>query len=92
MIGTGVIGASWTTLFLAKGLHVIVSDPAPGAEEQLEKYVNDAWATVSKVGLSPGASAKNYKFVSDISEYLDQVDFVQEVCAFLLPYCYPGTQ
>jgi 3-hydroxyacyl-CoA dehydrogenase len=32
VIGTGVIGASWTALFLARGLKVIVTDPAPGAD------------------------------------------------------------
>ena len=29
IVGTGVIGASWTALFLAKGLHVVATDPAP---------------------------------------------------------------
>ena len=31
-IGTGTIGASWTVVFLARGLTVAASDPAPGAE------------------------------------------------------------
>ena len=33
VIGTGVIGASWTALFLAKGLRSVVAvDIAPGAK------------------------------------------------------------
>ena len=28
-IGTGTIGASWTAVFLARGLTVAASDPAP---------------------------------------------------------------
>ena len=32
VVGTGVIGASWAALFLAKGLEVVATDPAPGAE------------------------------------------------------------
>ncbi len=32
IIGTGVIGASWTALFLAKGLEVVATDVAPNAE------------------------------------------------------------
>ncbi len=32
VIGTGVIGASWAALFLAKGLDVVATDVAPGAE------------------------------------------------------------
>ena len=30
VVGTGVIGASWAALFLAHGLDVIATDPAPG--------------------------------------------------------------
>jgi 3-hydroxyacyl-CoA dehydrogenase len=30
--GAGVIGASWTALFLAKGLEVIATDIAPNAD------------------------------------------------------------
>ena len=36
IIGTGVIGASWTALFLAKGLEVIATDIAPDAESVAE--------------------------------------------------------
>ncbi|KAJ6000983.1 hypothetical protein N7481_001392 [Penicillium waksmanii] len=78
VIGTGVIGASWTALFLAKGLQVIVSDPAPRAEERLRSYLEKEWPTMSKVGLSPGASLKNYEFVDDISDHLGRLDFIQE--------------
>jgi len=31
-IGAGTIGASWVAVFLARGLRVAASDPAPGAE------------------------------------------------------------
>src|ERR1700730_9499543 len=39
IIGTGVIGASWTALFLAKGLEVIATDIAPNAETSLRSFV-----------------------------------------------------
>ena len=32
IVGAGTIGASWAALFLAHGLEVVVSDPAPDAE------------------------------------------------------------
>src|SRR6516225_8647317 len=38
-IGTGTIGASWTAVFLARGLTVAASDPAPGAETFLREFV-----------------------------------------------------
>ncbi|WP_311767791.1 3-hydroxyacyl-CoA dehydrogenase NAD-binding domain-containing protein [Burkholderia sp. Bp8963] len=37
IIGTGVIGASWAALFLAKGLQVVATDIAPNAETALRK-------------------------------------------------------
>ena len=79
VIGTGVIGASWTALFLAKGLHVIVSDPAPGAEKKLAAYLEKEWPVLERLGLASNASLSNYEFVSDIDSHLESVDFVQEV-------------
>jgi 3-hydroxyacyl-CoA dehydrogenase len=37
IIGTGVIGASWTALFLAKGLDVVATDIASNAEASLKR-------------------------------------------------------
>lgn len=79
VIATGVIGASWASLFLAKGLKVIVTDPAPGAKEKFEQFVQDAWPALVKLGVKPGASGGNYEFVNDIWPRLAEVDFVQEV-------------
>jgi 3-hydroxyacyl-CoA dehydrogenase len=39
IIGTGVIGASWAALFLAKGLDVVATDIAPNAEAELNRFV-----------------------------------------------------
>ena len=44
IIGTGVIGASWTALFLAKGLEVVATDVAPNAEAALRRFIEAAWA------------------------------------------------
>ena len=38
VLGAGVIGASWTTLFLAAGLQVDVYDQAPDTEKNVRKY------------------------------------------------------
>jgi hypothetical protein len=56
-----VIGASWTVLFLAKGLQV-ATDIAPNAEAALRKFVETAWPALKRLGLSPGASPSNLKF------------------------------
>ena len=78
IIGTGVIGASWTALFLAKGLHVVATDIAPDAEIALRKFVKAAWPALERLGLSPGASQSNLTFTADLAEALAGADLVQE--------------
>ncbi|RAL15899.1 uncharacterized protein BO97DRAFT_403116 [Aspergillus homomorphus CBS 101889] len=78
VIGAGVIGASWTALFLAKGLKVIVTDPAPGAEAKLRDYLQEYCAAVPNATVAPAACLENYKFVKDIDPYLESLDLIQE--------------
>jgi carnitine 3-dehydrogenase len=78
IIGTGTIGASWATQYLARGFDVIASDPAPGAEANLRAYVNASWGAVTTVGLSPGASPDRLRFTADMREALADADYVQE--------------
>ena len=78
IVGTGVIGASWAALFLAHGLEVIATVPAPNAEENLREYVDNAWAALEQLGLSPGASKKRLSFTTKLSDALEGVDLVQE--------------
>jgi 3-hydroxyacyl-CoA dehydrogenase len=78
IVGTGVIGASWTALYLSKGLQVVATDPAPGAEARLRDFVAKAWPALERLGLAPGASQANVTFTSDLAEALAQADFVQE--------------
>jgi 3-hydroxyacyl-CoA dehydrogenase len=78
IIGTGVIGASWTALFLAKGLQVVATDVAPNAETALRKFVETAWPALKRLGLSPGASQSNLKFSAALAQAVDGVDLVQE--------------
>src|SRR5260370_12940651 len=78
IIGTGVIGASWTALFLAKGLQVVATDVAPKAETALRKFVETAWPALKRLGLSPGASQSNLKFSAALAQAVAGVDLVQE--------------
>src|SRR5712672_1750517 len=78
IIGTGVIGASWSSLFLAKGLQVVATDIAPNAEAALRKFVETAWPALKRLGLSPGASQSNLRFNADIAQALAGADLVQE--------------
>jgi len=78
IVGTGVIGASWAAQYLARGFDVVATDPAPNAEENLRKYVDEAWPALTKIGLSPGASRDRLSFTTNMKEALSQADFVQE--------------
>src|SRR3954451_4059564 len=78
VIGTGVIGASWTALFLAKGLKVVATDVAPNAEARLKHFVETGWPALQRLGLAPGAAESNMTFVADLVTAVKNADFVQE--------------
>ena len=78
IVGTGVIGASWTALFLAKGLQVVATDIAPNAEASLRKFVETAWPALKRLGLSPGASQSNLKFTAALAQAVADADLVHE--------------
>jgi 3-hydroxyacyl-CoA dehydrogenase len=78
IIGTGVVGASWAALFLAKGLEVVATDVAPDADASLRHFVEAAWPALKRLGLAPGASQSNLKFAADLATAVKNADFVQE--------------
>src|ERR1700750_2803507 len=78
IIGTGVIGASWTTLFLAKGLDVMATDVAPNAEAALRDFVDKAWPAMVGLGLAPAASRDRLRFEADLERAVADADLVQE--------------
>jgi 3-hydroxyacyl-CoA dehydrogenase len=78
IVGTGVIGASWAAQYLANGFDVVATDPAPGAEDKLRKYIDDAWPALTEVGLAPGASRGRVRFTTDLAEAVALADLVQE--------------
>lgn len=43
MIGTGVIGASWASLFLSRELDITAYDPAPDAETSPRRQADALW-------------------------------------------------
>ena len=78
VVGTGVIGASWASYYLSRGFDVIATDPAPNAEANLRKYVDNAWPVLARAGLSAGASRERLKFTANMSQALAEADLVQE--------------
>ena len=78
IIGTGVIGAGWAALFLAKGLEVVATDIAPNADASLRQFVEAAWPALKRLGIAPGASRSNLKFTTDLPAAVRSADLVQE--------------
>src|ERR1700735_5378475 len=78
IVGTGVIGASWAALYLARGLNVIATDPAPNAEANLRTFIDAAWKDLEVIGLSPNASRDHLQFTPDMKKALSNADLVQE--------------
>src|ERR1700675_2979333 len=78
IVGTGLIGASWAAQYLARGFDVIATDPAPNAEANLRKWVDEAWELLTVIGLASGASRARLTFTPDLKEAVSKADFVQE--------------
>ena len=78
IVGTGTIGASWATQYLARGFDVVATDPAPGAEAALRAYVDAAWDTAATLGLAAGASRERLRFTADLPDAVADAGFVQE--------------
>jgi 3-hydroxyacyl-CoA dehydrogenase len=78
IVGTGVIGASWAAEFLAKGFDVIATDPAPNAEANLHKYIDEAWPALTSMGLAKNASRDRLCFTVDMKKAVSEADLVQE--------------
>ena len=78
LVGTGLIGSGWAAHYLARGFDVIATDPGPGAEAALRKFVDDAWGLLTRAGLTAGASRDRLRFTPVMREALQDADFVQE--------------
>jgi carnitine 3-dehydrogenase len=78
VIGAGTIGASWAAQFLARGLEVTVSDPAPDGADRVARMIDGAWPVLAELGLAPGADPGRWRFAADPAEAASGSDFVQE--------------
>lgn len=78
IVGTGLIGANWAAQYLASGLDVIATDPAPDAERRLRRSIDEAWELLSTIGFASGANRNRLIFTPNLKEAVSQADFVQE--------------
>ncbi len=66
VIGAGVIGASWTALFLAHGLQVVVNDPRADIEEVVKADLQKIAPTLHALGLPCEGLEKKLRFEPDL--------------------------
>ncbi|WP_171178055.1 3-hydroxyacyl-CoA dehydrogenase NAD-binding domain-containing protein [Ruegeria sp. HKCCD8929] len=85
VLGAGTIGSSWTALFLASGRSVAVYDPAEGAQDAVRAYIDQAWDTMSELGLTSRGSPDRVTFVRWAREAAEGASFIQENVPERLP-------
>jgi ketoreductase RED1 len=81
VIGGGVIGISWTALFLAHGLHVTVSDPLPDVQDRVHAGLREIAPTLEQLGLPVAALEERSPalvFEADTAAAVAAADVVQE--------------
>ena len=78
VLGGGVIGASWTALFLAAGLRVDVYDPVDNAEQSIRDYVAKAWPTLEQLGMTDNGNTGNLFFHNSAVDAVKKAQFIQE--------------
>jgi len=77
-LGGGVIGQSWTALFLAAGKSVAVFDPDPAVEQRVRTAVDAAWPVLTKLGLTDQGDPDRLIFCQDAAAAVDGAQFIQE--------------
>lgn len=85
VLGAGVIGASWTALFLASGRSVAVYDPAPDAETTVRAYIENAWPALEELGATQRATPDALRFVTNARDAVAEAEFVKENVPERLP-------
>jgi carnitine 3-dehydrogenase len=78
VVGAGTIGTSWAIGFLARGLEVTLTDPAPGAQENIRRTIARVWPTMQQLGLAANADPDRWRFAPTVAAALDGAEFVQE--------------
>lgn len=78
-LGGGLIGRSWTALFLAAGKPVALFDPDPAAEARVRDAVEAAWPVLRELGLAETAAPEAELVVcTDARAAVEGAQLVQE--------------
>ena len=81
VVGGGVIGISWTALFLARGLEVTVCDPLPDVAERVRVGLREIAPTLAQLRLSVDGltdGTDGLSFDPEVASAVAGADVVQE--------------
>ncbi|MFJ9713659.1 3-hydroxyacyl-CoA dehydrogenase NAD-binding domain-containing protein [Streptomyces sp. NPDC101234] len=78
-LGGGLIGRSWTALFLAAGKSVAVYDPDPATEARVKGTIEEAWPVLTALGLAKTEAPEAELVICDDPRVaVEGAEFVQE--------------
>jgi carnitine 3-dehydrogenase len=77
-LGGGLIGQSWTALFLAAGRSIALFDPDPAAEARVREAVVNAWPVMTALGLIGATGAGTLVVHDSARAAVEGAQFVQE--------------
>lgn len=79
VIGAGLIGAAWASLFLARGIEVVAIDPQPDAADRLRSTIAAMAPLLDEIGItSASADFDRISVHAGVGAELESVQFVQE--------------
>ena len=78
VLGAGVIGASWTALFLAAGRSVAVYDPSPETESTVKTCIENSWPVLEQLGMTENGNPDKVSFHNQASKAVAGATFIQE--------------
>lgn len=77
-IGAGPIGAGWAAYFLAQGYKVHSYIHSLDEEAALRALIENAWISLTALGLAEGASLDNFSCGNDLAAAVADAHFIQE--------------
>lgn len=80
IVGSGLIGRAWATVFAGAGYDVALYDPVPGVAAAAKKFVAKSLREQQALGLvaDAAAGAKRIRVANDLADVLKGADLVQE--------------
>lgn len=77
-IGGGPIGGGWAAHFLGRGYDVTAYLHDAGEIDAFRAILDTGWASLTELGLAPGASLDRLRVVNTLEEAVEGAQFIQE--------------